>query len=84
MFPYNVLLCKCNRIHFLVFVATSNSGWHSRTCGLVLDKAQATRLDKLSVSIPDNCAADVGENSTKLSTQIVLLVCGTIPMATSS
>ncbi|KAB1201750.1 hypothetical protein CJ030_MR8G008983 [Morella rubra] len=39
--------------------STSNSGWRSRTCGLVLDKVQATRLDKLSVSIPDNCAADV-------------------------
>ncbi|KAB1205692.1 hypothetical protein CJ030_MR7G017864 [Morella rubra] len=64
--------------------STSNSGRRGRTCGLALDKVRATRLDKLSVSIPDNCAADVGENSAKLSTQIGLLVRGTIPMATSS
>ncbi|KAB1227855.1 hypothetical protein CJ030_MR1G012655 [Morella rubra] len=47
------------------------------------DKVRATQLGKLSVSIPDDCAADVGENSAKLSTQIGLLVRGTIPMATS-
>ncbi|KAB1213113.1 hypothetical protein CJ030_MR5G015899 [Morella rubra] len=64
--------------------STSNSGRRSKTCGLTLDKVRATQLDKLSVSIPDNCAADVGENSAKLSTQIGLLVRGTIPMATSS
>ncbi|KAB1226728.1 hypothetical protein CJ030_MR1G007959 [Morella rubra] len=64
--------------------ATSNSGRRGRTRGLALDKVRATRLDKLSVSIPDNCAADIGENSAKLSTQIGLLIRGTIPMATSS
>ncbi|KAB1199519.1 hypothetical protein CJ030_MR0G021688 [Morella rubra] len=48
--------------------ATSNSGRRGRTHGLALDKVQATQLNKLSVSIPYNCAADVGENSTKLST----------------
>ncbi|KAB1199365.1 hypothetical protein CJ030_MR0G025139 [Morella rubra] len=62
----------------------SNSQRRGKTCGLALNKVRATQLGKLSVSIPDDCAADVGENSAKLSTQIGLLVRGTIPMATSS
>ncbi|KAB1209333.1 hypothetical protein CJ030_MR6G016564 [Morella rubra] len=62
----------------------SNSQRRGKTCGLALNKVRATQLGKLSVSIPDDCAADVGENSAKLSTQIGLLVRGTIPMAISS
>ncbi|KAB1215829.1 hypothetical protein CJ030_MR4G010949 [Morella rubra] len=42
-----------------VGAATSNSGRRGRTRGLALDKVQATQLNKLSVSIPYNCAADV-------------------------
>ncbi|KAB1210318.1 hypothetical protein CJ030_MR6G024175 [Morella rubra] len=40
--------------------ATSHSQRCGRMCGLTLDKVRATRLCKLSVSIPDDCAADVG------------------------
>ena len=55
-----------------------------KTCGVDLDRCKAVGAGKLVVEIPDGTLADIGNNTSKLSNRVEVLVCRLVDMVTWS